>query len=431
MKRSLFIGTLLLTATAASAQFSPENYDAMHSDSSWHFTFDYDTPKMPKDAGMLVVTHVCTPDTCVSSTTRHLQGKRYAKRYVKRYGSRPDLHSPGTHRCTLSIPEEAISDTVYAVTYSEYSNGSEMEFICDTVTICMPECPPMSCHRVKPRKSMADHIAMSNPHVHSMRNYVPLTAGNAGDMAVTPSVVRYVTNSSRLDPAYLDNAKNIEELMDIIDEVLADSCTRIESVQIAGYTSPDGGDRGQLGMARAMAIRDHIRKHHNLPDSVFETVAGDTNWNVVYSNIRSIDKGNTDSLITALKKEHNPRKREAALKGYMNGTLYRELTTKMFPEQRMACCTGIYYSRLPDSTAVALNSIVDELVNSPNPDYRRLIAELKQYSYDPRALNLQGVIDYRRHRRHAAEKVFAKAAAMGDEQASVNLQIVENNKNME
>ena len=32
MKRNLFIGTLLLAATAASAQFSPENYEAMHSE---------------------------------------------------------------------------------------------------------------------------------------------------------------------------------------------------------------------------------------------------------------------------------------------------------------------------------------------------------------------------------------------------------------
>jgi Flp pilus assembly protein TadD len=54
--------------------------------------------------------------------------------------------------------------------------------------------------------------------------------------------------------------------------------------------------------------------------------------------------------------------------------------------------------------------------------------ELKQYRNDPRVLNLEGVIEYRRHRRHAAEQAFREAAQMGDEQAAVNLQIVENNK---
>ena len=131
MKRSLFIA-ILLTAITAKAQFSPEDYETTHSDSCWHFTFDYNTPKMPKDAGMIVITHLCTPDTCISSTTRHLQGKRYARRYIKRYGNRPELQTEGTNSYTLSIPEENISDTVYAITYSEYNNGKDVEYICDT-----------------------------------------------------------------------------------------------------------------------------------------------------------------------------------------------------------------------------------------------------------------------------------------------------------
>ena len=432
MKRSLFLCALLALSLTAGAQFSPENYSTIHNDSCWHFTFGYDTPKMPSNDGMLVVTHLCTPDTCVSSATRHLQGKRYAKRYIKKYGNRPVLHKEGSHSCTLKVPETAISDTVYAITYSEYDNGTKVEFICDTVTIAMPECPPMSCHRVQPIHGIADYTAMENPHVHSMRHYSPLTATNAEGMAVTPNIVRYVTGSAKLDPEYLDNAKNIEELMGIIDDVLADSSTHLESVQIVGYTSPDGGsNQARLGEERAIAMRDHIRRHHSLPDSLFEVADGGTNWNMLYSNIRSIDKDNPDSLITAMKQEPDPMKRESILKKYKGGILYRELTERIFPDHRMACCTGIYYSRMTDSTTITLNSIVDELINNPHPDYGRLIAELKQYKEDPRAMNLQGVIDYRRHHRHAAEQAFAKAAALGDRQAAVNLQILENNKSKE
>jgi hypothetical protein len=43
-------------------------------------------------------------------------------------------------------------------------------------------------------------------------------------------------------------------------------------------------------------------------------------------------------------------------------------------------------------------------------------------------LNLEGVIEYRQHHRHSAEQAFIKAAQMGDEQASVNLKILEMNK---
>jgi hypothetical protein len=43
-------------------------------------------------------------------------------------------------------------------------------------------------------------------------------------------------------------------------------------------------------------------------------------------------------------------------------------------------------------------------------------------------MNLRGVIEYRRHHRHAAERAFAKAAEMGDEQAMVNLMIIGNER---
>ena len=84
-----------------------------------------------------------------------------------------------------------------------------------------------------------------------------------------------------------------------------------------------------------------------------------------------------------------------------------------------------------DGTTVALNRIVDELIYNPSPDYNRLLAELEQYNDDSRVLNLKGIIEYRLHHRHAAEEAFAKAAEMGNEQAMINLKIMEHSKNME
>ena len=412
------------------AQTSPESYYATHNDSCWHFTFNYDNPKMRSNEGMVVITHLCTPDTCISSAARHLQGKKYTKRYVRRYGSAPELQPYGASQCTLTVPEDAISDTVYAITYSEYNNGKEVEYSCDTMAICMPSCPPMSCHRVGTAMSMADHLATEHPNIKRMAYYTPLDDNTAKDAAVTQNIVRYVTNSSKLNMEYLQNAQNIEELMAIIDEVLADSTTALEAVQIVGYCSPDGSERNMslLGQQRAMAMRNHIRKHHHLPDSIFEVANGGTNWNMIYSDISELGTAGGDTLIAHMKAEPDVRKREAMLKRYHGGTLYRELTERMFPAHRMACCTGIYYHNKPDSIAIAINEIVDELANNPNPDYHKLAKKLKQYGNDPRILNLQGVIEYRRHHRHAAERAFAKAAAMGDEQAAVNLMIVERNK---
>lgn len=430
LRRTVLMFSALAFVTSQ-AQISPEQYNAVHSDSCWYFTFDYNTPKMPSNEGMLVVTHLCTPDTCISSGTRHYQGKRYNRRYIKRNGSSPDLSPTGWNRCTISMPETAVNDTLYGITYCEYNgkNGCSQSY--DTVMICMPEAPSMSCHRVQPAMSIADHIATEHPHVKSMRHYIPLSNDNAEGISITPHMVRYVTNSSKLDPEYLQNANTIEGIMSIINDVLADSTTTVESVQFVGYTSPDGSEASNkgLGLARAKAVRDHIKKEHHLPDSIFEVADGGRNWQMIYKDIESLGLPDTDELVEKLKAEKSPYRREAMLKRYDGGRLYRDLLDRMFPAHRMACCTGIYYSNDPDSTAVAINRIVDELINNPAPDYDKLIAELKRYRDDPRVLNLQGVAEYRRHHRLAAERAFTKAAEMGDEQALVNLRILENNRN--
>ena len=431
MKQKIFLTSILIAITSISqAQISPEQYSATHSDSSWHFTFDYPTPKIASNEGVVIVTHLCTPDTCISSATRHLQGKRYARRYIKRHGYAPESN---WDCCRITIPETAINDTLYGVTYCEYNSRNRYRSSYDTVAICMPQTPPMSCHRVTPAKSIADHLASEHPYVKSIRYYKPLTAGNAKEMEVTPSVVRYRTNSNKLNTEYLMNADNIDELMSIIDEVLNDSTTHLEAIQFVGYTSPDGSEENStdLGYARAAALRNHVMRHHHLPDSLFEIADGGNNWNLVYDDISSMNIQGGAELIARLKAEPSPQKREIILKRFNGGRLYTQLTDKMFPAHRMACCTGIYYHNDPDSTAIALNEIVDELANNPHPDYRKLIDKLKHYRNDPRVLNLQGVLEYRRHHRHAAEKTFIKAAEMGDQQALTNLHILEANKRRE
>ena len=434
MKQRLTITALLIALCGtASAQIIPDEYIAVHNDSCWYFTFGYDTPKPGSDEGMLIITHLCTPDTCISSAERHIQGKRYSKRYIKKHKSQPVLQSYGANSCTFVLPEDEVSDTMYGVTYCEYSKGRRTKFSCDTFAIYLPQCPPMSCHRVAPNSSIADHIAAEHPHVRSIRYYTPLTASNAPQMEITPNIVRYTSNSSKLDPAYLNNAQSIEDMMEIIGKILSDSTTTLEAVQIAGYTSPEGYENKatQRGLNRAIALRNHIRQHHALPDSIFEVAGGGRNWNIIYSDIKETGITGADSLIANLKSEPDENSRERMLKQYDNGVLYRKLQERYFPAHRIACCTGIYYNNAPDTTAIALNRIIDELTNNSSPDYGRMLEELKPYGNDPRALNIRGVIEYRRHHRHAAERAFAKAARMGDEQALTNLEIIDSNRNNE
>ncbi len=427
MKRIFPALLTLLVSVNTTAQISPDSYSVEHKDSNWYVTLDYEIEKMPSKDGMVLISHICNPDTCITSATKHFQGKKFAKQYVKKYGYVPSLHSHGSNRCTFAVPEECASDTLLGITYCEYSNtGDEISFALDTVEIPLPGIPALCCHRVDNTLTIADHIAKTHPYVKHIRHYTPLD--NKSEVADgSRQIVRYYTNSPLLNIDYMSNDINIDELMSVIKSIMADSASTVEAIQIAGYTSPESAESNstQLGYQRAIALRNHIRKHHNLPDSIFEIADTKRNWQQIYKDITMLGIPGGDSLVTALKSEPSSTRREMLLQKYRNGEVYNELARVSFAKHRGASVNAIYYSNLPDSAAMAINHIVNELINNPSPDYNALTRELKAYRNDPRAINLQGVIDYRRHRIHAAEQAFKRAAEMGDEQANRNLIILQ------
>ena len=429
MKRiTPMLTALLLTLQSATAQVSPNNYSLQHKDSSWYVTLHYDIEKLPSNAGMIIVTHLCNADTCISTAAQYFQGKKYNKRYVKRHGHTPHIHKAGNNQCTIVLPEEYASDTIWGITYSEYSDKNGTTFALDTMSIALPPAPSFSCHRAAAASTIADHIAREHPYVKSISHYTPLQ--DKATNAPTRQIVRYRTNSALLNTNYMRNAKTIEEIMAVINSIMADSTTTVEAVQIVGYNSPDAYEAGsrQLGYQRAIALRDHIRKQHHLPQKVFEVADGGSNWSQIYNDIAALSLPHGDSLITMLKHEPSPTKRELLLRKYDNGHIYNELARASFAKHRAAAVNAIYYHNKPDSAAIAVNNAINELLTNPTPDYHKIAHTLRKDRNDPRVLNLQGVIDYRRHHRHAAEKAFTKAAAMGDEQAAVNLIIISNNK---
>ncbi len=426
MKRIFAIIFVLMAVGRIAAQISPENCSIEHKDSNWYVTLDYEIDKIPSKDGMLLITHLCNPDTCITSAAKHFQGKKYAKQYVKRHGYQPNLHNHGNSQCVIALPEQYASDTLWGITYCEYNKeNKDISFTLDTMEIILPGNPPLSCHKVDAALTIADHIAQEHPYVKNIKHYTPIDESDK-NLPEAKRIVRYRTNSPLLDVNYMNNSQSIQELMSIINKIIADSSTTVEAVQLVGYTSPDGNEQSntELGYKRAMALRDHIRKQHHLHDSVFEIANGGRDWQLIYKDIAMLDIPGGDSLISQLQKEPSNTKREIILHNYNNGELFRELSRVAFAKQRGTSVNAIYYHNKADSAAIAINEIVNELMNSPAPDYRRMAQLLKEYKNDARAINLQGVIDYRRHRLHAAERAFEKAAEMGDEQAATNLLIV-------
>ncbi len=425
-KLTILLLTLSICTIIHAQGISPESYNIHHSDSCWYVTMNYRIAQMPKDDELILITQICCPDTCINDSTRRFQGKRYAKKYLKEYGQLPPLSLAGYNSYTMIIPEQMVSDTLIGVTYSEYTSPDGTVGALDTTEIILPRPATLSCHPIHNRPTQSDIFARSHPYVRNITEYAVLDGATAHIPTNPTGHVHYAMNSRHLDLNYQNNASTIDSLVAAISTLMGDKNAQVQSIQIVGYTSPDRGDEivPKLGYKRAVALRDHLQHKCNLPDSVFEVADGGKHWHQIYANLATQQSPTSDTLAHHLINEPNVKKRLATLRNYNGGQEYRRICSDSSHLHRGACCTRIYYHNLSDSSTQRLNHIVAQLSSNPQPDYPSLLAELKKFTDDPRALNLIGIIEHRLHHRSAAAKAFKKAALMGDEQAAANMDIL-------
>ncbi len=426
-KRLLFSAllTLLFTVSGGAQVIVPDSYTAIHSDSCWYITMNYYVDDIPDKEQFLLTSSICCPDTCVSDTTRCFRGKRF-KSNDGSTAATLLLSQPGMQRCRMIVPENMVADSLIAVTTCtvENRNGSVTEN--DSMCIYLPTVSPLSCHRVQNVQTAADKVAYRHRCIYPMAYYQPLSADNIPSYSQSEYAVDYRPASHILENGYMSNSSIVDTLASLISSMVADSLAQIEVVQLVGYSSPDNSERNSrgLGLRRAQSLRDKLKYHCNLPDSVFEILDGGRNWELIYESVGNGNVASGDTLVAILRAEKAPARRETLLRGFMSGDVLRMLGDNALNAQRQACCARIYYRNNPDTISPELNRVVNELMTNETPDYDSLRTELSKYSDDARAINLMGIIDYREHRRGAAKKAFSTAALMGDEQAMTNLLIL-------
>lgn len=431
----LYFVAVTMSCVAHAQSVKPQSCDVHHFDSCWYVTMNYHIEKMPTNDELILISHVCCPDTCINDTTRRFQGKRYAKRYARQHGYKPQLLPAGINSFTFAIPEEMVTDTLIGVTYSEYTTPDGTMSSLDTVEIILPIPATLSCHPVRRKPSTGDLMAKSQPYIRSMSDYAVLNGDSAHLPTNLSNHIHFALDSHRFDPHYSNNGAVIDSLVSAIMRLTNGIGSQVESIQIVGYTSPDSrdGKTADLGNKRANALRQELQHRCNLPDSLFEQADGGKHWHMIYatladSNIQHSDSDtlHSDSLIRLLQNEKDTHKRMALLRNFDGGKHYTALCsdTATAHRYRGTCCTRIYYHNLADSSAHELNKIVAELSSNPNPDYDKMHKALTRYGNDARALNLKGIIEHRRHRRSAAAEAFRKAALLGDEQAMKNMDLL-------
>lgn len=155
-----------------------------------------------------------------------------------------------------------------------------------------------------------------------------------GDTVVIPPAIRrdriamrldFAVNDSNIDPARGDNTACLDSLRAFIDRYRDDLTLRIQSIDVEGFSSIDGGAvyNQRLSERRAASLASYIQKEFPKLASLVESTGRGEDWD-------SLDLPDIDRLMEI--SDLDARQRE--LMKIEGGSVYRELMRQAIPSTR-------------------------------------------------------------------------------------------------
>lgn len=130
--------------------------------------------------------------------------------------------------------------------------------------------------------------------------------------------VVFASGKTAVDPAYKDNAVELEKIRATIDSVRADVDVTITDVVLKGFSSPDGklATNEKLSKARTQAIKDYVSKLDTLlDDKVFKAESVAENWDGLRVAVEASEMAAKDKILEIIDSDIAPDKKEAKIIG--------------------------------------------------------------------------------------------------------------------
>lgn len=128
--------------------------------------------------------------------------------------------------------------------------------------------------------------------------------------------VDFPVNRTYINENYRDNYIELQKIRNTIDIVRNDADTRITSVFIKGFASPEGAyaNNTRLAKGRTDAVKEYVRKLYEFPDSLMATAYESEDWEGLTRYVETSDLPNKTSILELIGSEMDLDRKEAELK---------------------------------------------------------------------------------------------------------------------
>lgn len=445
MKNSILITIILAAASLTAAAQSPTLLANSQGDMlDLYYTI---TPAKPASAYALVITPmICGQKDTVRLEPTVIRGARNARKYHRDMR----LNHKGLAETTYRKASQAdpivgqiafnLSDsrmgwmkkepvTLCVVTEQEGCCKAEtLKVECtDPVQYQAPKKPfkPFFAN-VEDNTGVAGRLTKDNPVLAHISDYKPYDSSRILRKEKGALYVHFPLDKTDLRRDFRDNASILDRIVDITRQIMADSTSRVEKIQIVGLASVEGPQKRNnfLGEGRAEALKDYVQARVDTPDELYECINGGEAWTELRDQINDSDSHYRQQMLDIIDSEPNLDRREAKLKALDRGKAYAYLRDNVLSDQRNSGYVRIYYDYVPDAAAATINK-ASALLRQEK--YDEALQLLRTVQSDQRAQNALGVALYMTGDKEAGIRCFEAAANNGNAEAIQNLKQLQEN----
>ena len=148
--------------------------------------------------------------------------------------------------------------------------------------------------------------------------------------------LNFPVNKTNILENYMTNSSELSRLEKALSELKKDKHLQINSIQIVGYASPEGGVayNERLSKGRAEALKQYLVSKSDFSAEQYSVKYGGENWAGLVEALTEMDLSEKEDLLSIINDTENLTTRKNKLKAYKGGVTYRKLLTEVYPGLR-------------------------------------------------------------------------------------------------
>ena len=194
------------------------------------------------------------------------------------------------------------------VPYEKWMNTSKLVTLNEVCGCCdetlAGENEPLLALRLEPKAFVPSYI------------YIRPKAEPKINVLEGSAYIDFPVNRTEIHENYRRNPVELQKILSTIDAVRNDADTRIISVSIKGYASPESpySNNERLAMGRTKTLKEYVRKQYNFADSQFITDYEPEDWAGLERYVESSSLDNKAGILALIRSNMDPDAKERSIK---------------------------------------------------------------------------------------------------------------------